>query len=273
MSGSQALFWCEAGSGAAPPCSSHGFLMPTVGKPHLWFVTQALGLSVELISPTEAKPHPWLCCLWLCWAKLSVQAEPAACLGDRALEILLCITVPRQDHIQGVRGELGNPTPCCCSERCGLLEVWGKAQELGELCWSLGAGVWLWGFGVITCWHQLWAQAPEPSVGFGSPQQGCLGSVLSLLRSLLRLVALGPGWWHWDCCDVSQGLSRVMLEGFCLTRAWCLPAPWCCVSDSSRIPLITDPFCALVADGSAAGRQGCVRAAVLLLLLLFKSAR
>lgn len=193
MSGSRALFWCEAGSGAAPLCSSHGFLMPTEGNTHVWFVTQASGLSVEQRSPTEAKPRPWLC-----WAGLRqqraasphVQAEPAACLGDRALEILLCITVPRQDCVQGARGELGNQTPCCCSERCGLLEVWGKAQELRELRGSLGASVWLWGLGVITRWHQLWAQAPEPSVGFGSPQQGWGLSSACSARSF--------GWWHRD---------------------------------------------------------------------------
>lgn len=147
----------------------------------------------------------------------------------------------------GCERRAGKPKLCATAARgMGCWRRWARCRSSGGAAWVSGGRRLPAGFGC----YQLWAQAPEPSVGAGSPQRGWLGSVLSLRCSLLRPVASGPGRWH-RCVPpgtlpcAPSGLSRAMPEGFCLTRARCLRAPRCCVGVSARReprqPLPTHP--------------------------------
>lgn len=220
-----AAFWKLSGVPDVSPFRGGRLLTPTAGKPHVWFVNQDRRLFAERISPAEAKPRPWLCCLRPClgpilpgrphWAGVRqqraasprVRAKPAACLGDRPLEMALGVTLPRRDRVQGARGELGNPNSVPLQrEAWAAGDVGQGAGARGELRGSLGAAVCLLGLGAISSGRRLLSPllvlAPRSGAGwdlssacaarsFGRWHQDLAGGIAACPRGLRRAPQVG----------------------------------------------------------------------------------
>lgn len=167
-----AAFWKLSGVPDVSPFRGGRLLTPTAGKPHVWFVNQDRRLFAERIRPTSeassvavlSAAMPWAdhagtAALGRCGAGVRqqraasprVRAKPAACLGDRPLEIALGVTLPHRDRVQGARGELGNPNSVPLQrEAWAAGDVGQGAGARGELRGSLGAGVCMPGLGAIS---------------------------------------------------------------------------------------------------------------------------